>query len=63
MALQAEVQTKLVEFVLAHLELSYQTIADRLGCSVPTLSRICILHKVRRKRANLTMADIAKLES
>jgi DNA-binding LacI/PurR family transcriptional regulator len=42
--------------------LSYKVIAEKLGVSVATVSRICIQNGLRRKRDILTEADLSKLE-
>lgn len=52
---------KLAEFAENNPRLSYKELADMLGCSQQTISRLCIKYGVRRKRGPLTDADVAKL--
>lgn len=57
-----EVQVRLTDYCSRHPDLSYKVIAEKLGVSVATVSRICIQNGLRRKRDILTEADLSKLE-
>ena len=56
-----EAQRKLAEYAVNNPQLSYKKLAELLGCSQQTVSRLCIKCDVRRKRGPVTDADLAKL--
>jgi DeoR/GlpR family transcriptional regulator of sugar metabolism len=56
-----EAQRKLAEIAENNPQLSYKELAELLGCSQQTVSRLCVKCGVRRKRGPVTDADLAKL--
>lgn len=62
MASKQEIQATLVAYVQQHPDKTYRQIADILGCSESTVSRICLMHGIRRIRKALSEADLSKLE-
>lgn len=56
-----EAERKLAEFAENNPQLSYKELAELLGCSQQTVSRLCVKCGVRRKRGPVTNADLAKL--
>jgi DNA-binding Lrp family transcriptional regulator len=56
-----EAERNLAEFAENNPQLSYKELAEILGCSQQTVSRLCIKSGIRRKRGPVTDADVAKL--
>jgi DNA-binding MurR/RpiR family transcriptional regulator len=57
-----EVHRRLAEYIKAHPDMTYKSIADKLGISVPTVSRIALKYGIRRReRYVLSEALLAKL--
>ncbi len=52
---------KLVQYLKDHETELYREVAAKIGCSVPTISRLARAHGLVRGRKRISDADLAKL--
>ena len=52
---------KLVQYLKDHPTELYREVAAKIGCSVPTISRLARAHGLVRGRKRISDADLAKL--
>jgi hypothetical protein len=52
---------KLVQYLQDHPTELYREVAAKIGCSVPTISRLARAHGLVRGRKRISDADLAKL--
>jgi DNA-binding MurR/RpiR family transcriptional regulator len=57
-----EARQKVAEYITANPHFSYRQIAEKLQCSLSTVSTIAREFGVSRQRAALSEADLSKLE-
>ena len=57
-----QAREKIANFLRDNPDVTYQTLADQLDCSVAAIGKLATQFKVRRYRKALSAEDAAKLE-